>query len=64
VLGLVYLEHGADLPGASDIRLAVVATVLLSILAHGLSAQPGIRRYGAWVEALEPGRPERRDAGS
>ena len=42
VLGLVYLEHGAQQPGGPTIRLAVMVTVLLSILAHELSARPGI----------------------
>jgi hypothetical protein len=37
VLGLVYLEQQASLPGESTIRLAVIATVLVSIVAHGLS---------------------------
>ena len=45
VLGLVYLERHANLPGESTIRLAVMATVLLSIFAHGLSAWPGIDLY-------------------
>ena len=43
VLGLVYLEQQKQLPGEHDTRLAVMATVLLSIFAHGLSAGPGIR---------------------
>ena len=45
VLGLVYLAEtdGLRLPGGQSTRLAVMATVLLSIFAHGLSAQPGIR---------------------
>jgi NhaP-type Na+/H+ or K+/H+ antiporter len=43
VLGLVYLEQEKDLPGEHVTRLAVMATVFLSILAHGLSAAPGIR---------------------
>lgn len=43
VLGLVYLEQEKDLPGEHVTRLAVMATVFLSILAHGLSAGPGIR---------------------
>jgi NhaP-type Na+/H+ or K+/H+ antiporter len=43
VLGLVYLEEEKHLPGEHVTRLAVMATVLLSIFAHGLSAQPGIR---------------------
>lgn len=43
VLGLVYLEQEKHLPGESVIRLAVMATVLLSIFAHGMTAIPGIR---------------------
>ena len=42
VLGLVSLERHAGLPGESTIRLAVMATVLLSIFAHGISALPGM----------------------
>jgi sodium/hydrogen antiporter len=45
VLGLVYLEHATRQPGESTIRLAVMATVLLSIFAHGFSALPGMRLY-------------------
>jgi len=51
VLGLVYLEHGAE-HHEPTIRLAVVATVLLSILAHGLSAKPGAEIYGAHIAKL------------
>ena len=43
VLGLVYLEQEKHLPGEGVIRLAVMATVLLSIFAHGMTAIPGIR---------------------
>ena len=43
VLGLVYLEEEKQLPGESITRAAVMATVFLSILAHGLSAKPGVR---------------------
>ena len=54
VLGLVYLEHatGSHEP---TVRLAVIATVLLSILAHGLSARPGAAWYSSRVARLEPG---------
>jgi NhaP-type Na+/H+ or K+/H+ antiporter len=61
VLALVYLERGAQHPGESTIRLAVMATVLLSIFAHGLSALPGIRIYAASIAALPPGAPEREE---
>jgi sodium/hydrogen antiporter len=58
VLGLVYLEQQTHLPGESTMRLAVMATVLLSIFAHGLSALPGIALYARRVAALGPGAPE------
>jgi NhaP-type Na+/H+ or K+/H+ antiporter len=58
VLGLVYLEQELGLAGESTIRLAVMATVLISIYAHGLSAAPGIRRYAKAIETLAPGAPE------
>lgn len=43
VLGLVYLAESNHLPGEHSTRLAVMATVLCSIFAHGFSAQAGIR---------------------
>jgi sodium/hydrogen antiporter len=58
VLGLVYLEEGLYLPGESTTRLAVIATVALSIFAHGLSAMPGIRLYARKIAALPQGAPE------
>jgi sodium/hydrogen antiporter len=45
VLGLVYLKQELNLPGQDTIRLAVIATVFLSIFAHGLSALAGISLY-------------------
>jgi NhaP-type Na+/H+ or K+/H+ antiporter len=58
VLGLVYMERHANLPGESTIRLAVMATVLLSIFAHGLSALPGIDLYASRISSLDSGAPE------
>ncbi|MCC7327602.1 MAG: cation:proton antiporter [Burkholderiales bacterium] len=60
VLGLVYLESELSLPGESTVRLAVMATVLLSIVAHGLTAVPGIDRYASAIGALDPAAPEHR----
>ncbi|MDH4131796.1 MAG: cation:proton antiporter [Gemmatimonadota bacterium] len=57
VLGLVYLEHSAE-HHHPTVRLAVVATVLVSILAHGLSARTGAAAYGATVARLGPNAPE------
>ena len=59
VLGLVYLEQQASLPGERSIRLAVMATVLMSIVAHGITALPGIRLYAKRIAALDSSAPER-----
>jgi NhaP-type Na+/H+ or K+/H+ antiporter len=58
VLGLVYLEQEMRLPGESTIRLAVMVTVLLSIFAHGLSAQPGIQLYAGRPSRLKAAPPQ------
>jgi sodium/hydrogen antiporter len=64
VLGLVYLEQQTHQPHASTIRLAVMATVLLSIFAHGFSALPGISLYARRVRTLPPDAPEQESAGT
>lgn len=61
VLGLVYLEQELHNPGEATIRVAVMATVLLSIFAHGLSAMPGINLYAAKIAALPPAAPEHQE---
>jgi NhaP-type Na+/H+ or K+/H+ antiporter len=58
VLGLVYLEQETHQPGETTITLAVMATVLLSIFLHGISAVPGIGSYARKVEALPSEAPE------
>jgi sodium/hydrogen antiporter len=58
VLGLVYLEQEAHLPGEPIIFMAVMATVLFSIFAHGFTALPGIGLYARKVAALDKGAPE------
>lgn len=58
VLGLVYLEGESALPGESIIRLTVMATVFISIFAHGLSALPAIGRYRKAIDRLGAGAPE------
>ncbi len=52
VLGLVSLEHVSQKPEVPTIRLAVTMTVLLSVLAHGLSATPGINLYARRIADL------------
>lgn len=58
VLGLVFLEQEVSLPGEGVIRLAITATVLISILAHGLSALPGIDWYARGIAGLAANAPE------
>ena len=62
VLGLVYLEQEANLPGEPTIRLAVMLTVLCSIFAHGLSALPGIGFYSKKVSKLAADAPELKES--
>jgi sodium/hydrogen antiporter len=58
VLGLIFLEQQVQTSAAPAIRLAVMATVLGSIIAHGLSALPGTELYARKVNALPPDAPE------
>jgi len=53
VLGLVYLEHHVEGAGTAIIKAATTATVLASVLAHGLSAAPGIRWLGRREKSLK-----------
>jgi NhaP-type Na+/H+ or K+/H+ antiporter len=61
VLGLVYMEQEAALPGEKLIMLGIIATVLLSIFAHGISASPGIKLYARQIEGLPDDAPEYRE---
>lgn len=58
VLGLVYLEHTELIGHESVIREATMVTVLMSIIAHGLSAKPGSEWYAKRVRALPADAPE------
>jgi NhaP-type Na+/H+ or K+/H+ antiporter len=62
VLGLIYLKQEANLPGEPLIELVVLATVLMSIFAHGISAAPSINVYAKQIEQLEADAPECQDA--
>lgn len=61
VLGLVYLEERLHSTGDQDLRLAVIATVMLSIFLHGATAAPGAELYARRVRRLAAGAPERRE---
>ena len=58
VLGLVTAEQTAQAGGASPFRLGLIATVLLSVFAHGLSASPGIKLYARHIGRLGADAPE------
>jgi NhaP-type Na+/H+ or K+/H+ antiporter len=52
VFAVILFEESA-LPHQDTILLAVVATVALSVYAHGLSAQPLTKRYVRWFQGRE-----------
>ena len=64
VLGLIFLEREVELSYGNTIILAVAATVLLSILAHGVSALPGTKWYAGQIEHLDESALELQDASS
>lgn len=59
VLALVYLEHETNSPNEHTVQLVVMATVLLSIFAHGFSTLPGINWYVKKVLLLDIKSPEK-----
>ena len=61
VLGLIFLEREVSLAYETTIVRAVAATVLLSILTHGVSALPGIKWYKSRIEDLDESAPELQD---
>jgi NhaP-type Na+/H+ or K+/H+ antiporter len=58
VLGLVIVGQGVQTAGTPQIRLGLIATVLLSIFAHAFSASPGIKLYAQQIARLGPDAPE------
>jgi len=64
VLGLIFLEREVELIYGTTIILAVAATVLLSILAHGVSALPGTKWYAGRIEHLDESALELQDVSS
>lgn len=61
VMGLIFLEEKANLAGEAVIEMALIATVLLSIFAHGISAYPAINKYAQQVQSMGPDAPEKQD---
>ncbi|HBY06396.1 MAG TPA: sodium:proton exchanger [Chloroflexi bacterium] len=58
VLGLVIAGQNLQSTESSLMRSALIATVLLSVIAHGLSASPGVRLYARRIARLGVDAPE------
>ena len=58
VLGMIFIKQQASIDGQIIIETAVAATVILSIFAHGISANPGISLYARQVRKLPESAPE------
>lgn len=58
IFALIALESLGSTAVADHLLDVAAVTVLLSIVAHGLSAAPLAARYGRWAAALPPGSPE------
>jgi NhaP-type Na+/H+ or K+/H+ antiporter len=54
VFALIALETLDQNAALETVLITISLTVLLSVLAHGLSAEPLAQRYGAWVEREQP----------
>jgi NhaP-type Na+/H+ or K+/H+ antiporter len=54
VFGVVVIE-GSQLPHISTMIVVMTATVALSVVAHGVTAAPLVRRYVAWHTTTTPG---------
>jgi len=52
VLLLITLNEAPDLPGLQTIAVAVSTTVLISVFAHGISANPAITWYAKKIASL------------
>ncbi len=58
ILGLVFLEEAASLSASVEISTVVAATVLLSVLLHGLTSSPLSMLYARSAATMSPAAPE------
>jgi NhaP-type Na+/H+ or K+/H+ antiporter len=58
VLLLMTLNEAPDIPGLQTIAMVVSATVLFSVFAHGISANPAITWYARKMALLPADAPE------
>jgi NhaP-type Na+/H+ or K+/H+ antiporter len=47
VFAVIVLD--AKLPHSTEIAIIVSITIILSVLGHGLTANPLVNRYGNWI---------------
>jgi NhaP-type Na+/H+ or K+/H+ antiporter len=59
ILGLIFLEQKTKLPVEPIIISAIIATVLLSVFAHGISTAPAINLYARQIATIDSGSPEK-----
>jgi NhaP-type Na+/H+ or K+/H+ antiporter len=59
VLGMIVIEEASELPSLPLMRTALIATVTLSVFAHGLSASPLIARYRGQTQNMPDDAPEK-----
>lgn len=58
ILGLVFLEEAVSLPASAEISKVVAATVLLSVMLHGLTSGPLSTLYARSAATMPPAAPE------
>lgn len=54
IFALIAFESLHDEPAVATVLSVIATTVVLSVLAHGLTASPWAQRYGAWVDRTRP----------
>jgi NhaP-type Na+/H+ or K+/H+ antiporter len=58
VLMLITLNDAPGIPGLQIIAVVVSTTVLISVFAHGITANPAITWYAGKMASLSPDAPE------
>jgi NhaP-type Na+/H+ or K+/H+ antiporter len=54
IFALIAFESLHEEPAVATVLSVIATTVVLSVLAHGLTAPPWANRYGAWVNRTRP----------
>jgi NhaP-type Na+/H+ or K+/H+ antiporter len=54
IFALIAFESLQEEPAVATVLSVIATTVVLSVLAHGLTASPWAQRYGAWANRTRP----------